>query len=707
MAPLRIYLCDLTHDTIVLVSDTIPINIGFIGSYARSVFGDDIDVRLFKYPQSAMEAIAADPPDVLALSNYSWNSNLSEHVARFAKARRPATITVQGGTNFPHDPGSQLSFLLSRPSTDVHVELEGELAFSNLIRRVLEARDSGGNLLSTPVDGCVFVEPSTRASGSPVLVTGARPERLRDLSVIPSPYLDGTLDHFFDGRLTPFIETNRGCPFSCSFCHTGNSYFQKTNLHPIDRLRDELEYIGSRAAALGIVNLHIADTNFGMYPRDREVAEALYEIQKRYDWPLHVISTTGKNNKERVIEITDILGDTFPVNMAVQSMDEKVLKTIRRSNIKLEDYTRVNDHLRARGRASVAEIILGLPGETRDSFLSGVAQVIEAGVSKVTIYTLMLLNGTEFKEPAYRARHGIIGKYRIVPLNFSTIDDRLVFDYEEVGVQTKDMTFDDYLYLRGFSVIVETLHNDRPFEEFFRYALSLGVRRPEMLQRIYDSVGAAPQAVRDVLSEFLRETETELWDSEEELVSYYSRPDNFERLVAGEAGGNLIYKYKSISLTSATDGWINHLAHVCLEMAAETLDTRDEIDAANAEIAALASFCGNRLEGLLIASGDAIPMEMDCDYDIAGWLRSPGDVRLSDFLVDTPVHYEFFYTEAQIKQQVDARARYGTDINALSKIVTRVSSVQSLIRKVRTSEGEQRLYDDVERDGLTRYSLAN
>ena len=37
---LRVYMCDLTHDTVVLVSDTIPINVGFIGAYARKVLGD-------------------------------------------------------------------------------------------------------------------------------------------------------------------------------------------------------------------------------------------------------------------------------------------------------------------------------------------------------------------------------------------------------------------------------------------------------------------------------------------------------------------------------------------------------------------------------------------------------------------------------------------------------------------------------------------
>ena len=37
--PIKIYLCDLTYDTIIFVSDTIPINIGFISSYVTSKLG--------------------------------------------------------------------------------------------------------------------------------------------------------------------------------------------------------------------------------------------------------------------------------------------------------------------------------------------------------------------------------------------------------------------------------------------------------------------------------------------------------------------------------------------------------------------------------------------------------------------------------------------------------------------------------------------
>ena len=81
------------------------------------------------------------------------------------------------------------------------------------------------------------------------------------------------LDKFFDGKLTPFIETNRGCPFTCSFCHTGAKYFHKLNKFSEKRVKDEIEYIGKKAGELGISNLHFADVNFGMYPQDKTTCD--------------------------------------------------------------------------------------------------------------------------------------------------------------------------------------------------------------------------------------------------------------------------------------------------------------------------------------------------------------------------------------------------------------------------------------------------
>ena len=261
------------------------------------------------------------------------------------------------------------------------------------------------------------------------------------------------MNEFFDGKLTPFIETNRGCPFTCSFCHTGADYFHKLNKFSEDRVKEEIEYIGKKAGKLGITNLHFADVNFGMYPQDRKTCEFLIKSKKKYGWPLQVMATTGKNSKARVIEITKILGEMFAINMSMQSMDEQVLRNINRSNIKLDHYTEVNKHLRNKGRSTSGELIIGLPGETKESFMKGVQQVIDSGVSRIVIYTLMMLHGTEFKDTAYRHKYGMKGKYRIIPLNLGEYDGAKIFDYEEVCVENKDMSFNDYLDIRKLAII--------------------------------------------------------------------------------------------------------------------------------------------------------------------------------------------------------------------------------------------------------------
>ena len=277
MKPLKVYLCDLTHETVILVSDTIPVNIGYVGAYAKKIHSDLIDLSFFKYPKIAIEAIKENPPDVIALSNYSWNSLLSENVAKIAKSVNPKVITVQGGPNFPHSNEQQLEFLKSRPYTNFHIELEGEASFANLIDRILKYRNGEQDLFDSAIDGCVFINPNNKSD----LIKGSKPPRIKFLNDIPSPYLNGMLDVFFDGKLSPFIETNRGCPFKCSFCHTGNDYFQKIHMFSIDRIRMELEYIAKRASKQKNTILHLADVNFGMFPRDRDICKTLVEMQKK------------------------------------------------------------------------------------------------------------------------------------------------------------------------------------------------------------------------------------------------------------------------------------------------------------------------------------------------------------------------------------------------------------------------------------------
>ena len=706
---LKVFLCDLTYDTIILVSDTIPINIGFVGSYLKKSFGDQIDINLFKYPKSVIDEIKKNPPDIVALSNYSWNSNLSEYVASFAKEINPNVITIQGGTNFPHESHLQKIFLEDRPATDFYTILEGEKSCSNVVKKVLESDGDRKKIFENPIDGCVFIHPDSRQEKETVFMKGKYLDRIKDLDEIPSPYLNGMLDKFFDGRLTPFIETNRGCPFTCSFCHTGADYFHKLNKFSEQRVKDEIEYIGKKAGNLGITNLHMADVNFGMYPQDRITCEFLLESNKKNNWPLEIMATTGKNSKKRVMEITNILGNMFSINMSMQSMDEQVLRNIKRENIKLDHMIEVNNHLIEQGRSTKAELIMPLPGETKETFVKGLNNVLNSSASSVTIYTLMMLNGTEFKNPEFRKKYDYIGKFRIVPLNFGEYNNERIFDFEEVGISTKDMSFDEYLSLRGLALLVESLVNGKPFYEFFKYSKIFKIEAADLLKSMYDNITSASSNIQKIISGFIEETKGELWDSEEELVAYYKIDKNYEKLKRGEVGGNLIYKYKSKNLVEAGLDWVDFFEDQVFKEIKKKQASAKNFDKVKDELSEISKFCKFKINGLLNPNINIAPIESEFKYDILKWIDSENtEIGLSEYEFSINKTIKFEYTEDQIRIRDDIFKRYGKDINALSKIVTRISNLESQFRKVRYKE-ENFLRDIYKKtgDNFVKYALSN
>jgi len=178
--PALIYLADLTHTGVKVATESFPLNIGLVASYAKKHLGESVEIRLFKYPERLFAALKARPPEILGCSNYVWNSNLSEWALRYAKGINPQVVTVQGGTNYPFDARGQEEFLRSRPSTDFHMYYEGEEAFLNLLRRYLEVR-SLQLMKQETIPGCQFLSPRNGA-----LVSGPPVPRIKQLDSIPS-----------------------------------------------------------------------------------------------------------------------------------------------------------------------------------------------------------------------------------------------------------------------------------------------------------------------------------------------------------------------------------------------------------------------------------------------------------------------------------------------------------------------------------------
>ena len=291
--PLRIYLGDLTYTTLSLATDAFPLNVGFVAAYASKVFGPQVDIQIFKYVDDLEQAIQEAPPDILGMSNYPWNFSLGMEFFRMAKALSPQTICVMGGPNIPLEDEGRVDFIKRNELIDFYAYLEGEEAFSALITRAIETGLDREKMKSEPIDGFIH-----RMGGDEVM-KGIMLPRRRALDEIPSPYLTGFMDKFFDGKLSPMMETNRGCPFSCTFCHEGNQLISKVNFFSIERVKEELDYIAAavKRAPILISNLTFADPNFAMYERDIEIVEHIAQDSRPAELAAFHLCIHGKKQE--------------------------------------------------------------------------------------------------------------------------------------------------------------------------------------------------------------------------------------------------------------------------------------------------------------------------------------------------------------------------------------------------------------------------
>ena len=223
----------------------------------------------------------------------------------------------------------------------------------------------------------------------------------KKLDEIPSPYTTGILDKFFDGKLAPMMQTNRGCPFHCTFCADGKDEVNQVNNFSTERVKEELDYI-VKYKHKDTRNMIFSDLNFGMYPRDQEIAKYISDLQLKHGYPDFIYVSTGKNQKEKVINAIKTLKDSMPLWMSVQSLDKGVLKNIRRDNISTDHMLALYPAIKAANLQTRAEVILGLPGETHENHMTTLRELIRARMDEIQVHTCMLLDGSEMGTPNER-----------------------------------------------------------------------------------------------------------------------------------------------------------------------------------------------------------------------------------------------------------------------------------------------------------------
>lgn len=669
---LVIFLADLTHTGSGIATESIPLNIGLIASYALKKFNTDIQVKLFKYPDALLNALQHEKYDILSCSTYIWNNNLSEWACEIAKKYNPDVVTVRGGWNFPLDEKQQEDYLRKHKYTDIFCIHEGEIAFSNIIERLLNIENIK-QWDTYPLGGCVFLDSKKKK-----FIKGPVLPQIENLDEIPSPYTSGLLDQFFDGNLTPIIETTRGCPFTCNYCNSSNDYYSKVRMFSSGYIVKEINYIAKKNATTGVRNLIIADSNFGMYPRDKEIVNAIKEAQDRYQWPLGIMATTGKNAVKRIVEATDVFDNAMTISMSVQSMNPDTLKTIKRDNIKLEMYEEISSALIKRGKFPMAEVIVPLPCETISSYMDGIEKLINMGAKKITSYTLQLNNGTIYKNKDYRKKYGYEGRFRLIPNDFGVYCGKKVFDYEEVAVFNNSLNFNDYLKIRKFAFIIELTFNNSIFQELLKLLNELNVNNYDFIKYILKCLENAPNEIKEVFDSFESETKSELFKNEDTIISYYSDEKNYQMLKRGEIGGNVIFRNKGMMFGNVLHVWIDYVFDCALGILNVAEGNTDEkIKALNA----IKSFTSSKLEGLFSSELTFVDIYLNSEYDILMWLKNEKGLKLKSFKIkEKSLTYRFYFNEIQKFERNDLFSRYDCDSSGVAKIMARVPSLERIFR---------------------------
>ena len=651
--PLKIYLGDLTYTTVTLATEAFPLNVGFIASYCKKLFGDAVEITLFKYIEDIDKAVNESPPDILGLSNYCWSHSVSYEIFKMCKKSNPNVVTVWGGPNFPIDFPSQKKFMKQYPEVDVYVPTEGETGFSNIVSLVLKLaslKNASETIQKNPIEGCISRDDNGEIHYSIPTI------RISSLNEIPSPYQNGMMDKFFDGKLTPMLQTNRGCPFHCTFCTDGRDETNKVNHFSIERVQSDIEYIAEHTPK-NTHSLHISDLNFGMYPRDLEICESLAKIQQKFNYPKYIKCTTGKIQKDKIINAIIKVNNSLRVTMSVQSLDPDVLHNIRRDNISVDHMLALYPALKEANLQTTSEVILGLPGETFENHIQTLRDLVKARMDEIVVHTCMLLDGSEMGLPEERKKWEMKTKFRVLQRDFAELSNgKKVIEYEEVVVGSKTMTFEEYIELRVLAFIIFVTNQGIVFDAIQKLLREQEIDVFELYYGMLTSRNESSENTQNVIEQFKNDTIDELWDSPKELLENFQKDSEYKKLLDGEAGTNVIYHYKAVVISELMGDWTEHVIKSAHKLIQNSNNYNEDLEK---QFESVANYCRGLSHNVLGQDRlETIP-QYDFEYNIPTWLSPKNNLKLNNFKLEKKLKVSFEIDDEQYKMVQDNIDVYG------------------------------------------------
>lgn len=393
---------------------------------------------------------------VLGLSCYTWNWLLQCRIAQQVKAANPHCLVIAGG---PEPDFKDPAFFERHPYIDAIAVKDGEITFTRILQAVL-AQDRGEAAELGDIPGLYLPVP-----GESHLYTGP-PDVPKVFDY--SPYVEQSafyerLRADLPGSCVAVWETNRGCPYKCSFCDWGSNTMSKLRIFDIERSKAEIEWFGR----LQIGFIMSADANYGILERDLELTDRLIDAHSEHGAPSYFTYNAAKNNPDRTLAIARKLinsGLTSAHVLSIQHTDREVLEATERFNISVEKQVEVVREMLSDDIPIYVQLILGIPGDTYEKWKNSFYDLMEWGVhSYYWVFPYNLLPNAPAAEPEFRDRWQIETVERYVLLNHGGRAPGPVDPVAEAKsrliVATTSFDREDWIAMHTAAACIKALHN--------------------------------------------------------------------------------------------------------------------------------------------------------------------------------------------------------------------------------------------------------
>ncbi len=397
----------------------------------------------FIYKKGQIEKIIdqIDNPFLIGFSCYVWNYEFNKSLAKAIKERFPECYIVFGGHQV-----NEKSNIINTEYVDFIIKGEGEESFRKLLLAL------NGNISIDKVNNLIYKSKDNDVKMNPVETVFIERQ---------SPYTNGLFEDLVkneDLEFSAILETNRGCPNKCAFCDWGNIK-SKIKSFDIDIIKSEIDWMSKNK----IEYCYCSDSNFGLFPRDIEIVKYIIKKNQENGYPQKFQATYSKNNPETVFEINKMLnevGMSKGATLSFQSMSQDALDCINRKNMPLSNFLELMSLYNSNNIAAYSEIILGLPGETYESFRDGIEQLLECGQHMaINFFNCEILANSIMSDPDYIEKYKIEyavteqHQYHVVP------NQEGIPEYSKIVVSTSTMTREDWIRCNILHVFVRTFHN--------------------------------------------------------------------------------------------------------------------------------------------------------------------------------------------------------------------------------------------------------